>query len=253
MKVRVLGCSGGIGGDRHTTSLLVDDDILVDAGTGVTRLALEDLAKIDHVFITHSHLDHHLGLPLLLDSVGAWRDRPVIVHALPEVIEILKDHIFNWRIWPDFTRVPHGRPFMRWSPVHLGETVTLGTRHISPLPADHVVPACGYLLDSGTGSLAFSGDTGPCEAFWDAVNAVENLRHLVVECAFPQDEHDIAEDSKHHVPATLVDALSRFKGRAEVHITHPKPGREAAILEEARARAGTRELRLLEEGRVFDL
>ncbi|EKE18105.1 MAG: beta-lactamase-like protein, partial [uncultured bacterium] len=35
MKLRVLGCSGGIGG-RHlrTTSFLVDHDILIDAGTG---------------------------------------------------------------------------------------------------------------------------------------------------------------------------------------------------------------------------
>jgi ribonuclease BN (tRNA processing enzyme) len=253
MRVTVLGCSGGIGGERHTTSLLVDDDILVDAGTGVTRLALEDLAKIDHVFITHSHLDHHLALPLLLDSVGAMRDRPVTAHALPEVAEILKGDIFNWRIWPDFTQVPHGRPFLRWSPVHLGETEALGSRRITPLPAQHVVPACGYWLDSGAASLAFSGDTGPCDAFWDAVNAIGNLRHLIVECAFPQDERNIAEVSKHHSPATLIDALARYRGSAEVYITHPKPGREAAILEEARARAGGRDLQLLHEGQVFGL
>jgi cAMP phosphodiesterase len=84
----------------------VDDDILIDAGSGVTRLSLEQLVAIDHVFITHSHLDHILALPLLLDSVGGMRDHPVTVYALDAVIEILRQDIFNWRVWPDFTEVP---------------------------------------------------------------------------------------------------------------------------------------------------
>lgn len=44
MKLRVLGCSGGIGGigGRHlrTSSFLVDHDILIDAGTGVAELSV---------------------------------------------------------------------------------------------------------------------------------------------------------------------------------------------------------------------
>ncbi|HHO60058.1 MAG TPA: 3',5'-cyclic-nucleotide phosphodiesterase, partial [Thiotrichales bacterium] len=58
MKVRVLGCSGGICQSVATTSFLVDDDILIDAGTGVGDLTLAEMAAIRTVFITHSHLDH---------------------------------------------------------------------------------------------------------------------------------------------------------------------------------------------------
>ena len=67
MKLRVLGCSGGIGG-RHlrTTSFLVDHDILLDAGSGVAELSVGELAAIDHVFLTHAHLDHVLALPLMI-------------------------------------------------------------------------------------------------------------------------------------------------------------------------------------------
>ena len=83
MKVRVLGCSGGIGARARTTSFLVDQDVLLDAGTGVEDLSVEDLAAIDHVFLTHSHLDHVAALPLLVDSVGALRDKQLVVHALP--------------------------------------------------------------------------------------------------------------------------------------------------------------------------
>ena len=104
MKIRILGCSGGIGG-RHlrTTSLLVDHDILIDAGTGVGDLAIAELAQIDHVFITHSHLDHTVCLAFLVDTVGEMRNRPLTVHATGATIEILRAHLFNWATWPDFS------------------------------------------------------------------------------------------------------------------------------------------------------
>src|SRR3989338_375436 len=103
MKVKVLGCSGGIGG-RHLrpTSLLIDHDILIDAGTGVGDLSLAELAMIDHVFITHSHLDHVACLPFMVDSAWAMRDRPLTIYAIEETLDTLKQHTFNWKIWPDF-------------------------------------------------------------------------------------------------------------------------------------------------------
>jgi ribonuclease BN (tRNA processing enzyme) len=88
MRIEVLGCSGGIGDGRQTTSFLIDDDILLDAGSGVTRLSRAALARIDHVFLTHSHLDHILSLPPLLDSVAGERSQPLQVHATPEVLDI---------------------------------------------------------------------------------------------------------------------------------------------------------------------
>ncbi|MBS1214888.1 MAG: metal-dependent hydrolase, beta-lactamase superfamily, partial [Proteobacteria bacterium] len=116
MRVRVLGCSGGIGGGHlRTTSLLVDKDILVDAGTGVTELSLPEMAAIDHVFITHSHLDHIAALPLMIDSVADLRDRPVTVHAAAATLEAIRSHVFNWAIWPDFSEIAiRGRKVMQY-------------------------------------------------------------------------------------------------------------------------------------------
>ena len=71
MRVRVLGCSGAIAQGCRTTSFLLDDDVLVDAGTGVGDLSLEEMARIHHVLLTHSHLDHVASLPLMLDA-GVW-------------------------------------------------------------------------------------------------------------------------------------------------------------------------------------
>lgn len=235
MNITILGCSGGIGGGRHTTSLLVDDDILVDAGSGVTQLSLAQLAAIDHVFITHSHLDHILSLPLMLDSVGAMRDRPVTVYAIDGVLEILRQHIFNWRVWPDFSEIPPEGPYLRYKAINVYQGVRLGDRTITALPASHTVPAVGYQLDSGSGSVVFSGDTGPDPALWDWVNRIGNLKALIIETAFPQEEHGVAELSKHLSPQSLIDELKQYELDAPVYITHLKPGREDAIMSEIAA------------------
>src|SRR4051812_26712211 len=167
MKLRILGCSGGIGGDLRTTSMLLDDDVLIDAGTGVGDLSIEDLARIDHVFLTHSHLDHVTSIPFLVDTVGWMRDKPVTVHAIEPTLHILREHLFNWKLWPDFTQIPRkGAPLLRYESVELAKTAELNGRKLTPLPANHVVPATGYQVDSGCASLVFTGDTTTNDALW---------------------------------------------------------------------------------------
>ena len=225
MKLRVLGCSGGIGGDLRTTSLLIDQDILIDAGTGVGDLGLGELALIDHVFLTHSHLDHILCIPLLLDSVAGLRASPLTVYATAETIEILQLHIFNWKVWPDFCKIPDPqKPYMRYQAISVGEPVILNGRAITPLSAHHVVPAVGYQLDSGSSSLVVSGDTSTQEHFWEQINRIENLKHLIIETAFPNEEKELAVLSKHLCPSLLAEELAKLQGKPIIYISHLKPG-----------------------------
>src|SRR5215475_10024064 len=134
MKIRVLGCSGGIGGSLRTTSFLIDDDILLDAGTGVGDMSLEQLARIDHIFVSHSHLDHVTSIPFLVDTVCWMRGSPIVVYGIKEVLDILRAHLFNWKIWPDFTQIPDpAHPVMRYEPVAMGDEVRLNGRRITPL------------------------------------------------------------------------------------------------------------------------
>ena len=233
MKLRVLGCSGGIGGSLHTTSFAIDHDILIDAGTGVGELSLEALARIDHVFITHSHMDHICGLPLMLDSVAGMRDHPVTVYATTATIEILKQHIFNWKIWPDFSVIPTVQmPFMRYQAIVQAEVITLQRRKITAVPAVHTVPAVGYHLDSGHASLVFSGDTYVNDRLWDILNGITNLRYLIMETAFSNSEIELARLSRHLCPSLLADELRKFTGNAEVFVTHLKPDEVELIMHE---------------------
>jgi ribonuclease BN (tRNA processing enzyme) len=254
MKLRVLGCSGGIGGNLRTTSFLLDHDVLIDAGTGVGELSLSELSGIDHVFVTHSHLDHIACIPFMLDSVGFMRDRPLIVYASEETLDILKQHIFNWKIWPDFTEIPNAQhPYLRYQSLELGETIVLNGRKITAIPANHVVPAVGYHLDSGKASLVFSGDTTSCDTLWKVVNKIENLRYLVIETAFSNSEKDLAVISKHLCPSMLAEELAKFRREAEIFITHLKPGELELTMREIEDCVHGRCPRMLLNNQEFEL
>jgi ribonuclease BN (tRNA processing enzyme) len=255
MKIRVLGCSGGIGGaGRHTTALLVDDDILIDCGTGVGVLSIEEMLAVDHVFLTHAHFDHVALLPMLIDSVAEKRSKPLCVHALPETLAALREHIFNWVLWPDFTVLPGVlNPALKLLPLAVGDVFSLGEREIEVLPAKHSVPAVGYCMAPQGGGLAFSGDTALCEELIEALNAMSTLRYLLIETAFPEAMYAKAEISRHLCPSKLGEFVSRLKCSPDVLVTHLKPLCEAQANAEINMLGAVLPIRMLTAGEVFEV
>ncbi len=254
MKIRVLGCSGGIGGSLRTTSFLVDEDVLIDAGTGVGDLSLEQLARIDHIFVSHSHLDHVTSIPFLVDTVCWMRRNPIKVYAIRETLDILRAHLFNWKLWPDFTQIPNAEnPFMAYCEIRVGEGVELRGRRFTAIPANHTVPAVGYSLDNGRNALIYSGDTSTNDALWRTVNATTHLKYLIIETAFSNKERDIAIASKHLCPQLLAEELEKMRVKPEVFITHLKPGEGALTMKEVSEAAGRWRPRMLENNQEFSL
>lgn len=254
MKIRVLGCSGGIGGPARTTSFLIDDDILIDAGTGVGDLSSDELKTINHVFLTHSHLDHTTSVPLLLDSVGPLRNEPVVVHAQAATIDALKTHIFNWQIWPDFSEIPDKQnPYLVFSPMTAGDRVAIADRHVQSIAVEHTVPAVGYLVANGRGSFAFSGDTTCTDEFWSVLNACNNLKYLVVETTFLEKDKALSQLSKHLCPSMLATELQKLHKIPETYITHLMPDCGTEIMKEIAHYTGLDSLLALKRGHVFEL
>jgi ribonuclease BN (tRNA processing enzyme) len=264
MKVRVLGCSGSIAAGDRTTSFLVDDDVLVDAGTGVGDLTLDELAAVDHILVTHSHLDHVLGIGLLADSVARrrlsrsspTRRGPIRVHALRETLDSLRQHIFNGVIWPDFTRIPTpDHPLIKFEPFAVGHTLTLAGRKVEVLPAEHTVPAVGFAITpegGGSGAWVFTGDTGPNPALWRRLTGLK-IAHLVIETAFSDDEQQLARISSHLCPTTLARELAQLDGEVQVHITHIKPGEVDAVMQQIESQTMRHHATALHSGQVFTL
>lgn len=263
MKVRVLGCSGAIAKDCRTTSFLIDHNILIDAGTGVGDLTLEEMRQIDHVFLTHSHLDHIAGLPLMLDAVSSLRGSPVVVHALRETIAALRLHIFNNVIWPDFSAIPTlNKPLLRYAAFTTGQQVPIGMRLIEVLPAVHTVPAVAFAVQGTKDWWVFSGDTGNNSALWAWINS-HSISQLVVETAFSNQEQVLAAKSLHLSPAALAQELAHLRPDRlfPIHITHTKPSEAHIIMEEicnfvkaeTLANGVTLDIHWLKMGHIFEM
>ncbi len=254
MELNILGCSGGVGKDRLTTSLCVDGDILLDAGTGVGELSDEKLAAIRHVFITHSHLDHIACLPLLVERQFAMGEPPLEIYALQETIDALKTHVFNWSIWPDFAELPSpDQPSMHYTPVRPGESYDIDGRIIEPIEVNHVVPAVGYYVISGEGSFCYSGDTSTCDTLWDALNKKSTLDLLIVEVGFADKDIEVAHAALHYCPSLLADDLTKLKHEPSVAISHLKPGDEDLTYTEICQAITDREIIRLRHGDLFQL
>lgn len=234
MKVRVLGCSGAIARDCRTTSFLIDGELLVDAGTGVGDLLLDEMCRVDSVLLTHSHLDHVAALPLMVDSVASRRKEPLNVYALAGTIAALKAHVFNDVIWPDFTRIPSAdQPFIRFHEIRIGQTLQFGAKKVEVLPAVHTVPAAGFSVTAGQGCWVFSGDTERNPAFWTRINQLD-VAMLVIETAFSNRERDLAQRSLHLSPLSLaqeLDCIAKDR-RFPIYITHTKPAETEMIMAE---------------------
>ncbi len=268
MQVRVLGCSGAIARDCRTTSFLIDGDLLVDAGTGVGDLTLDEMAAIDDVLLTHAHFDHIAALPLMIDAVGGRRRQPLRVHAQRATLDALRHHVFNDVIWPNFECIPSlAAPFLRLHDIAVGSTLVLGSRsakQVEVLPAIHTVPACGFAVRcaSGAAHWVFSGDTWRNPAFWARVNALD-VAMLVIETAFSDREQALADRSLHLVPASLADELARMAPGSPypIYITHTKPTETGEIMRQIAAlttawgapQGARHDIRMLSAGQVLQV
>ena len=252
-QIRVLGCSGSIAAGSRTTSFLLGDDVLIDAGTGVGDLTLDELAKVDHILLSHSHLDHVLAVGLLADSVARRRvgQPPIRVHALTATLSALRTHLFNGVIWPDFTRLPSAdAPILAFEPFSVGDVLAIGGHRVEVLPAVHTVPAVGFAVlaaTEGAGAWVFSGDTGPNPALWQRLNSLP-VAHLVIETAFSDEERALARISSHLCPSMLGLELVQLDGSVAVHITHIKPGEVEAVMAQIEALGSQHRIAALASG-----
>jgi ribonuclease BN (tRNA processing enzyme) len=259
MQIRVLGCSGSIAAGSRTTAFLLDDDVLIDAGTGVGDLTLDEMCRIEHILLTHSHLDHVLAVGLLADSVQRRREQrgrpPVQVYALPQTLAALREHVFNGAIWPDFSRLPSAeRPVLAFVPLEVGEVLQLGARRVEVLPAAHTVPAVGYAVlgEPGAGAWVYTGDSGPNPALWARLAGLP-VAMLVIETAFADEDGELAALSRHLCPATLQRELAQLQGAVDVYVTHIKPGEVDRVMTEIGAQAGRHRIHALAAGQVMAL
>jgi ribonuclease BN (tRNA processing enzyme) len=225
MKLRVLGCHGGELPRHRTTCFLIDGKLCVDGGAITSVLKLEEILQIDDIFLTHSHFDHMKDVPLMTDLLVGQRQKPVIVHGPPETMEAMDKDVFNNRVWPDFRVIPSAQnPVLAFREIPVRTEVRCQGYRIRAIPVHHPVYSVGYIFESKNGAVAFSGDTGPTDELWRAINATPNVKAVFLEVSFPSHMQWLADLSGHLTPRTVVSELDKLDRRgARIYLYHLKP------------------------------
>ena len=255
MEIRILGCSGGPVGDGRTTSFLINNSFLVDGGSGLGDLDTTVTRRIRHVFLSHSHIDHVMGLPFLLEGMLLQGEgQSLTVHASEATIAALREHLFNNTLWPDMTRLPDEQaPVLRFEPMQAGQWLSVDEVEIAMVPVNHTVATVGFILRDAGATVAFSGDTTTNDSLWEALNQESQLDLLLVEAAYPDELEWLCPLAGHYCPRLLAADLDKLHHRPRIGLSHFKPGLGQTILEQCRVVMPARDLHPLSAGDVFRL
>lgn len=230
--ILVPSAVGTVQEDQHqfATSYLINDAVAIDAGTlGFYRDAF-DQARLKHIFLSHTHIDHIASLPILVENAYEGKTESVVIHGSESVLDCLRNDIFNDRVWPDFLALSKGRaPFLRLERLEAGRTVAVEGLRITPVAVDHIVPTVGFLVEEEGRTIVISSDTGPTEELWRLARAVPDLRAVFLEVTFPDDLSWLAEVSKHLTPALFAKELEKLGRSVEVIAVHIKPRFRAKV------------------------
>ena len=225
MDLKVLGCHGGETPKHRTSSFLVDDVLGIDAGAITGALSLAEQQKIEHILVSHPHMDHIRDLATIADNRCQQGGPTLEIVGIPDTIANLKKHFFNDKLWPDFSRIPTPQgPTIAFREILPEKTERVGKHDVTAVLVNHTIDTAGFVVEGKQGAIAYSGDTGPTERFWEVLEAHPDLRALLMEVSFPNDQDRLAEVSGHHTPQTLARELEKLPDpELPIFLYHIKP------------------------------
>ena len=248
--IKILGAYGAKTLDTAMTCIQVENDITIDAGN--IMLSLGDKAKnINHIFLSHTHLDHIADIPFLIDTFFDSRTQPLTIYGLEESIINLKKHIFNWEIWPDFSQIPLPDTdifSIVFKVINVNEEITLSNTTLKAVKTEHTNSSCGYVITKNNSSVFFTADTYKCPNIWNEINNNKTIKSLIIDISFPSSMEQLAYNSKHSTPKLLHEELIHLKrDDVKIFINHLKP----IFIKEIKNEINTKYSNLLNGGRIL--
>jgi ribonuclease BN (tRNA processing enzyme) len=233
MLVRIIGGHGGVSPGFKATSYLIDGRLLIDAGSVASGIQIEEQSHIDHILISHSHLDHISDLAFLADNCFGMKPKPFEIYANQPVKDAIKTHLLNDIIWPDFTKLPNEKnPTLKFNDIKPEVQLVLGDYRILPVLVNHNNSALGFIIERKNTAVVFTQDTGPTDRIWELAHQYKNLKAIFTEVSFPNSLSKVAKDSLHHTPATMKEEIKKMPKDIPIFLGHLKPNFQHQLFEE---------------------
>lgn len=225
MNINILGCYGNIIGEYRSTAFLINDSILLDAGTVTEALNENQLKNIKQIIVTHTHIDHIKGIFPFVDELVMLGNYVVDLISVKQVLEIISQDLFNNRIWPDLTMIPsEKKAILKLREIQLEKTTQIDSLNIKPILMTHTVYTVGYVVKEADRGFMFTADTGPTKRFWEVAREEKGIEFIIADVSFPNRLEKFAKISGHMTMSLLLEHLDRYKlNDRPIYITHMKP------------------------------
>jgi 3',5'-cyclic-nucleotide phosphodiesterase len=232
VELKVIGCHGGETPRHRTSAFTIDDRLAIDAGSITSGLELKAQMALEAVLVSHAHLDHIRDLATVADNRAQTACKPLVIAGTKQTIGILRRHFFNGLLWPDFTKIPSQKhPTIRYQTLDPEKRAKVAGYDVRAIMVSHTIETCAFIVEGKGGALAYSGDTGPTNRLWHVLNETPNLKALLMEVSFPNEEQRVASLSGHHTPQTLGPELKKLRSSKELPtlLYHIKPIFQAKV------------------------
>lgn len=233
--IKILGAYGGKATNMQLTSLQLSKEVVLDAGNILEGLG-NGIKNINHVFISHSHLDHINDIGFLIDATFELREETLKVYGRKDNLKDIQEHILNWSIWPDFTKInliTNNIPAVELVEIELGEVIEVDGCKIKAIENNHTPSSNGYVIEKDDSAILFTSDTYCCDTIWEEVNSNKKITAIIIDVSFPSRMAQLAYDSKHLTPALLEDELKKLtRDDISVYINHIKPSYKVELIKE---------------------
>jgi ribonuclease BN (tRNA processing enzyme) len=214
MEIRVLGACGSELPGCNLTGFLINDRVLLDAGTVSSVLTAKEQSLITDIILSHAHMDHTRGIPFLIDNILSNGKPPVNIAAAAPVIEILRENILNGKVWPDFSKIPSAKdPGIKYRKLALNREAQVGGLTVRPIAVCHAIPTTGFIITDGESALIYSGDTKETDALWEAAAKLgKEIKAVFIECSYPDAMAATAEKTRHLTPKKMLGEIEKLGG-----------------------------------------
>ncbi len=233
--IKILGAYGGKAINMQLTSLQLSKQVVLDAGNILEGLG-NGIKNINHVFISHSHLDHINDIGFLIDATYECRTEPLKIYGRKKTLQDIKNHILNWEIWPDFTQInllDSELKAVELIAIELNEIIEVDGCKIKAIENNHTISSNGYVIEKNDSAILFTSDTYCCDSIWDEINSNLKITAVIIDVSFPSRMAQLALDSKHLTPLLLKNELKKLKrDNISIHINHIKPSYKVELVKE---------------------
>ena len=234
--IQILGAYGTRSKGYGTTSIYFNAKNIMDAGNILESMEVKSV-DIEHIWLTHSHLDHIVDIAYILDNYFGLRTKTLHIHALPQTIHALQEHFLNDTLWPDFSKidlVASQKKAIKYHTIAFGKRYKIGKEeYLEPIKTDHTVASCGYIYTKNKTSVLITADTFSLKNIIKRINQDKTITVLIVECSFPTEMEKLAVESKHLTPKILFQELEALqRDDVALYINHIKPSYLKKITDE---------------------